>query len=104
MEERLIFDTHAHFDDKKFDEDRDAVVQRAIDAGARTLLLPNIDNASIHRMLSLCDAYPDICFPMIGLHPTDVPEDADAALIHLKDRGGSGCEFFCRNRKIYPAA
>ena len=79
-----MIDTHTHIYCEEFDEDRDAVVLRAIDAGVRTLLLPNIDNASIHRMLCLCDAYPDICFPIIGLHPTDVPEDADAALSGMK--------------------
>lgn len=79
-----MIDTHTHIYCEEFEEDRDEVVKRALNAGVEKLLLPNIDNDSIHRMLSLCAAYPDTCFPMIGLHPTDVPDNADATLSGMK--------------------
>ena len=34
--------------------------------------MPNIDDTSVEDMLSVCQAYPDYCFPMIGFHPTSV--------------------------------
>ena len=70
----MFIDTHTHLYTEDFDSDREAVIQRAKDAGALALLLPNIDEAGIQPMLRLCQAYPDLCFPMIGLHPTELPE------------------------------
>lgn len=65
-------DTHTHLFTSEFDGDRDAVVQRALDAGVAALCLPAINEGAIEPMLAMCDAYPGICYPMMGLHPTDV--------------------------------
>ena len=70
-----MIDTHTHLFSRKFSEDRDLVVQRAIDAGVTEMYLPNIDADSIEPMLVLAKAYPEHCFPMIGLHPTSVDAD-----------------------------
>lgn len=70
-----FIDTHSHIYGEEFDEDRDAVVQRAVDAGAECILLPNIDANSVGPMLALCDDYPALCRPMMGLHPTELPDD-----------------------------
>lgn len=67
-------DTHTHLFTSEFDGDRDAVVQRALDAGVAALCLPAINEGAIESMLAMCDAYPGICYPMMGLHPTDVEE------------------------------
>lgn len=71
----MFIDTHTHIYTDDFDADRAEVVARAVEAGARALLLPNIDEASIGPMLALCDACPGLCFPMMGLHPTELPPD-----------------------------
>jgi TatD DNase family protein len=47
------------------------------------MLLPNIDGRSLRAMHSLCTAYPENCFPMIGLHPGSVKEDYREELDHL---------------------
>ena len=67
-------DTHTHLFTSEFDGDRDAVVQRALDAGVAALCLPAINEGAIEPMLAMCDAYSGICYPMMGLHPTDVEE------------------------------
>ena len=71
----MFLDTHAHLYSAKFSEDRDAMLQRAIDAGVEGFYLPNIDVASIEGMLALSDQYPERVFPMMGLHPCDVKAD-----------------------------
>lgn len=68
----MFIDTHTHLFVDAFDEDRDAVVQRAIDAGVERCLLPNIDVETIPAMRELAAKYPDNCFPMMGLHPGSV--------------------------------
>ncbi len=71
----LFIDTHSHIYGEEFDEDREEVIQRAIEAGAEKILLPNIDANSMGPMLTLCDEHPDLCYPMMGLHPEELPED-----------------------------
>lgn len=70
----MFIDTHTHIYTEEYDTDREDVIQRALDAGAGALLLPNIDEQSIVPMMELCQRHPGVCFPMMGLHPTELPE------------------------------
>lgn len=87
-----LIDTHSHIYLPEFDEDRDAVVSRAIDAGVRTVLLPNIDASTMPALLDMVAAYPALCRPMAGLHPTSVVEgyaaELDAVRRDLDNVGG----------------
>lgn len=79
-----MIDTHTHIYCEEFDEDRATVVARALENGVMALLLPNIDEASWQPMLSLCESYPGVCFPMLGLHPTDLPDNPDELLDRME--------------------
>ena len=68
-------DTHCHLDGEEFAQDRDAVVQRAQEAGCKAIFLPTIDVASCHTVLDVCAQYPGYCYPMLGLHPEEVRAD-----------------------------
>ena len=68
-------DTHCHLDGEEFAEDRDAVVQRAREAGCTRIFLPAIDIKSCHTVLDVCAHYPGYCYPMLGLHPEEVRAD-----------------------------
>lgn len=68
----MLTDTHTHIYGPEFDEDRDAVVERALEAGVGMMLLPAIDGESYERMFDLCRNRPDAVRPMMGLHPTSV--------------------------------
>lgn len=70
-----MIDTHSHIYGSEFDDDRAEVLQRARLAGVDKVLLPNINEESIARMLQVAKEYPDMCYPMMGLHPEDVKED-----------------------------
>ena len=70
-----LIDTHSHLYLGEFDEDRDDEVKRALANGIKRILLPNIDSGSISGMMQMCQAYPGICSPMIGLHPGSVKEN-----------------------------
>jgi TatD DNase family protein len=67
-----LTDTHTHLYLKEFDADRDVVIKAALGAGVKRFFLPNIDSASIPALFSTCQAYPQHCFPMMGLHPCSV--------------------------------
>lgn len=87
-----LIDTHSHIYLPEFDEDRDAVVSRAIDAGVKTVLLPNIDASTMPALLDMVAAYSALCRPMAGLHPTSVAEgyaaELDAVRRDLDNVGG----------------
>ena len=70
----MFIDTHSHLYDEQFDADRADVLQRAFDAGAAKIFLPNINADTIQPMLQLAQAYPERLYPMMGLHPEDLGE------------------------------
>lgn len=70
-----MIDTHSHIYGPEFAEDRDDVLKRAREEGVSKILLPNINESTISDMLSLCQANPGVCYPMMGLHPTDLEDD-----------------------------
>ena len=75
-----MIDTHSHLYEPEFAEDREAVLQRARQAGVERILLPNINNDSREPMLELCRLNPGYCYPMLGLHPEDVRPDFQPTL------------------------
>ena len=68
-------DTHCHLDGEEFTADRDAVVQRAREAGCTKIFLPAIDQPSCQTVIATCARYPGYCYPMLGLHPEEVRAD-----------------------------
>ena len=75
-----FIDTHTHIYIDDFNDDREAVVRQAISIGVDTMLLPNIDVASISQVKALTQQFPQNCLPMMGLHPGYVNADWKAAL------------------------
>jgi len=81
----MITDTHTHLYSEQFDLDRDAMIQRAKDAGVQRFFIPAIDSSYIERMFSLKENYPSDVFLMMGLHPTSVKENFRNELQHVKN-------------------
>jgi len=71
----MYIDTHSHIYEEEFREDRTAVVNRAKEASVNYLILPDIDSESRERMLTLSEQYPEMMFPLAGLHPTSVHDN-----------------------------
>lgn len=70
-----LIDTHTHLYLDAFDSDRDQVIKNAIERGVEHMYLPNINSKSVDGMLEIEAKFPENCFAMMGLHPTDVKED-----------------------------
>lgn len=79
-------DTHTHLYLDDFAQDLPAIIDNALKNNVRKLLLPNIDLASLANMLDVCATYPEICYPMLGLHPTSVSADYINELEELKQK------------------
>jgi TatD DNase family protein len=79
-----LIDSHTHIFTGEFDSDREDVIRRAIEAGVKKLCLPNIDLESVNSLHSVCEEYPSLCYPMMGLHPTSVASDYPEVLAKIK--------------------
>jgi TatD DNase family protein len=80
-----FIDTHSHLYIADFDKDRDEVIKESLDNQVSRILLPNIDLNSLQPLLDVCRIYPQICYPMIGLHPCDVKGDYKEVLQKIFD-------------------
>ncbi|XOD68630.1 MAG: TatD family hydrolase [Flavobacteriales bacterium AspAUS03] len=82
----FLIDTHVHLYDEQFDQDRETVIQRALEVGVERFYLPASDSSTLEHILQLEVRYPKICLPMIGLHPTNVhPDTVEAELGLVKN-------------------
>lgn len=81
----IITDTHTHLYSEAFDEDRDQMMQRALDAGISRFFVPAIDSTYTEGMLALEKDYPNNVFLMTGLHPTHVKDNYNEELAHVVD-------------------
>lgn len=70
-----LTDTHTHLYLPEFDNDREAVLERAFLNNVSKIYLPNIDASTVDPMLRLVEQFPGQIFPMMGLHPTSVKEN-----------------------------
>lgn len=68
---RMLTDTHCHLDFHKFDEDREAVVQHALETGVGRILVPSLELESCKAVIALANTHPAI-FAAAGFHPTDL--------------------------------
>lgn len=80
----MLTDTHCHLDFNKFDEDRDAVIQRALDAGITRILIPALDHESSLAGINLAETHPNI-FAAIGYHPMDLDKWNYSSMENLRD-------------------
>jgi TatD DNase family protein len=64
----MFFDTHAHLDQPEFDEDRDAVVQRAREAGVTAILSVATTAESSRATLDLAARFEGV-YAAVGIHP-----------------------------------
>ncbi len=79
-----MIDTHTHIYLEEFDNDREATVARAKEAGVKHLVLPNVDISTVEPMYQLHDAHPRYTSMAMGLHPTEIKEDFNATLAQIE--------------------
>ena len=65
-----LIDSHCHLDDKQFRRDREAVIQRALEAGVETMLAIGSPPPDLEAGLRLAEAWPQI-YATVGVHPHD---------------------------------
>jgi len=68
-----LTDTHCHLDLNKFDSDRQAVLERAVQAGVGRILIPGLSLTSSLSAVKLAESHPSL-YAAIGVHPTEASD------------------------------
>lgn len=66
----MFFDTHAHYDDKAFNEDRDGLLQDINAAGVELIIDPGCDIKSSRAAIELAERHPFV-YAAVGIHPEE---------------------------------
>ena len=83
----MIFDTHAHYDDEQFDEDRGELLGGMADAGVGTIVEIGASMESSRNAVRLAEQYPFI-YAAVGVHPDNVGELNEETFEELKTMCG----------------
>lgn len=88
----MLFDTHVHLNDPQFDEDREAVIERAQRRyNVGRMINIGYNRETIPSCLKLAETY-DFIYAAIGWHPHDAK--------HMRDRDLSWLESLTRHEKV----
>lgn len=89
-----LIDSHTHLFAEEFANDRTPIIERALSAGVKAMLLPNIDVGSIDDLKAFAALSPQHCYPMMGLHPCSVRDDYKAQLETIGHELFSGYKYY----------
>ena len=67
----MLFDTHAHYDDPRFEKDRDAVIQSLSSHGVGLVANIGANIKTSYQSVELANRY-DFIYATVGIHPGDV--------------------------------
>lgn len=80
------FETHAHYDDEKFDEDRESVIKKIFEAGVTKCVNIGCNLETSRNSVDLADKY-DFMYATCGIHPSEIPhsdEELDKEIEELE--------------------
>lgn len=80
----MLTDTHCHLDFNKFDEDREVVLARALEAGVHRILIPALDYESSLAAIKLAESHPYV-YAAVGFHPTDLDKFTNQTFEETKE-------------------
>ena len=78
-----IFDTHAHYDDFKFEEDRNTVLSGLPENGVELVVNCGCDLKSCRKSIELCDQF-HYFYCALGIHPSEISDESEAELEEIK--------------------
>jgi TatD DNase family protein len=79
----LFFDTHAHYDDSWFDEDRERLLSSLPEQGVDLVLNPGCNLETSQKAVSYAKTYPHV-YAAVGFHPSDADDFTPESLEQLR--------------------
>ena len=83
----MIFDTHAHYDDEQFDEDRKELLHSMADKGVGTIVNVSASLKSCERVVNMVQEYP-FMYAAVGVHPDEVGGLCEESFARVKELAG----------------
>lgn len=83
-----LFDSHCHLDDRSYDEDRDAVINRAKTAGISKMMIVGITEQRAQKAVSIAESQ-DGLYASIGIHPHDAKSCSETSLKKIQSLASS---------------
>ncbi len=80
----MIIDTHCHLYWKDYNEDRDAVIERARQVGVERLLVVGTNLETSRSCFEICEGRPGL-YPTAGIHPHDAEGVSDETLASIRE-------------------
>ena len=81
----MIFETHAHYDDEQFDEDREQLLAGLQEAGIETVVNVGATLEGCLSTIRLAEQYPFI-YAAVGVHPDEVGTLDEEKFSWLKEK------------------
>jgi TatD DNase family protein len=80
-----IVDTHCHLDDARFEDDREAAIERALDAGVRAMMSIGTGSGppDLEAAVRLAERH-ECIYATVGVHPHDASKTADRTIERLE--------------------
>ena len=79
----MIFDTHAHYDDKAFAQDRDSLLASMEENGIGTVVNVCASIGEFERTVTLTEKYPFV-YGAVGVHPDDAEQMTEETLAEIR--------------------
>lgn len=79
----MYFDTHAHYDDEAFDDDRYELIPALFDEGVELIVNPGVDLETSKTAMSFADKYEKVYFAA-GWHPEEWESATDEAFEEMR--------------------
>lgn len=80
----FLIDSHTHLYAEDYKDDLKATMERAFANGVYRFLLPGINKHYQEAIKNMAASYPEVCFPMIGLHPTEIFDNYREELSYIQ--------------------
>lgn len=80
----MYFESHAHYDDERFDEDRDTILASFPAEGIETVVNASSDIKSSKASIALSEKYP-FFYAAVGVHPHEVENITEADIDELRE-------------------
>ena len=80
----MIFDTHAHYDDDAFDEDREDLIKAILESDIKRIVNVGANLKTSRNSIDLANKY-DLFYAAVGVHPDDCDEVDDAGIDKLRE-------------------
>lgn len=81
----MIFETHAHYDDDRFKDDRDETIKRVHEKGVALIINVGASIGSTMTTIELAKKY-DFIYAAVGVHPSDVADLNEETFAWLREQ------------------